>query len=212
MLLVDTKESMRSMIWDTMEEEGIAGSYCHGRIPDFNGSRKAAKMLRNTSEWKNASTIFVSPDTAQRSVRENAFYDKKLLIMASPKLLNGYLLLEPSNIVGHEKEASTIEGAFKYGSKIEIFSTIDIVVEGSVAVDMNGGRLGKGGGYGDVEISYLKDQMVINVETPVVSTVHEIQVVEKVPTEQHDQKINMIITPERVLRVKHWHGYENKDL
>ncbi len=195
-----------------MEKEGITRSDCHGRIPDFHGSEKSARLLRNTNEWKNASTIFVSPDTAQKSVRENAFYDHKYLVMASPKLLNGYILLEPSSTVGHEKEASTIKGAFKFGSKIETFPTIDIVVEGSVAVDMYGGRLGKGGGYGDVEISYLKDQMIIGVKTPLISTVHEIQVVEEVPTEHHDQKINMIITPESVLRVKHRHSYENKDL
>jgi len=76
-----------------------------------------------------------------------------------------------------------------------------MVAEGSVAVDVNGGRLGKGGGYGDVEISYLKHMKVIKPETPVVSNVHEIQVIEIVPMESHDQKINMIVTPEMVLRI-----------
>ena len=79
------------MIWDTMKNEGIVKTTCHGRIPDFQGSGNAADLLRTTAEWKDATIIFVSPDTAQTQVRENVLLDKKLLIMASPKLLKGYL-------------------------------------------------------------------------------------------------------------------------
>jgi 5-formyltetrahydrofolate cyclo-ligase len=199
--MVPAKEYLRKNIWDLMESDGIAQSPCHGRIPGFHGSARAAELLRNTKEWNDAEIVFVSPDTALKMVRENALFDKKLLIMASPKLQKGYILIEPDHTEGREREASSIAGALKYGSKVEIFPTIDMVVEGSVAVDVNGGRLGKGGGYGDVEISYLQDMKVINPETPIVSIVHEIQVIKIVPMESHDQKINMIITPEMVLRI-----------
>ena len=76
-----------------------------------------------------------------------------------------------------------------------------MVVEGSVAVDMSGGRLGKGGGYGDMEISHLVEVSSININTPVVSTVHDIQIIDDVPNESHDQKINMIVTPQNVFRI-----------
>lgn len=145
------------MIWEKMENRNLSISNSYGRIPDFQGSIKASNMLRNSLEWKESNTIFVSPDTAQKTVRKNAFYDGKDLIMASPKLLNGYILLESSCTIGREEEASTIEGAFKHGCKLTSNPNIDMVVEGSVAVDMYGGRLGKGGGYGDMEISYLKN-------------------------------------------------------
>lgn len=197
----DTKESVRKMIWELMEEEGISRSNSIGRIPDFHGSGRAADLLQNSIEWNEAVTIFVSPDTAQRKVRENALYDGKLLIMASPKLLKGYIVLELSHGEGCEKEASTIEGAFKYGKKLEIFPKVDMVVEGSVAVDKCGGRLGKGGGYGDMEISNLQYQKAIDFTTPIVSTVHEKQMIKRVPLESHDQKINMVVTPARVLRI-----------
>ena len=62
--------------------------------------------------------------------------------MASPKLLKGYLKVRPEDVKGSEKEASTIEGAFKYGKNLESLPKVDMVVEGSVAVDVNGGRLG----------------------------------------------------------------------
>ncbi len=76
-----------------------------------------------------------------------------------------------------------------------------MVVEGSVAVDKCGGRLGKGGGYGDMEISNLQYQKAIDFTTPIVSTVHEKQMIKRVPLESHDQKINMVVTPARVLRI-----------
>ena len=78
-----------------------------------------------------------------------------------------------------------------------------MVVEGSVAVDMSGGRLGKGGGYGDMEISHLMEVGSTKFNTPVVSTVHDIQIIEDVPKEAHDQKINMIVTPKNVFRINH---------
>ena len=195
------KESARTKIWEDMERNNISVSSSHGRIPNFHGSIKASNLLKNTIEWKVSNTIFVSPDTAQKTVRENVLKDGKNLIMPTPKLLNGYIKLEPSHTTGHEKEASTIEGAFKHGRLITSPPNIDLVVEGSVAVDMYGGRLGKGGGYGDMEISYLKNNNLIGPDTPVVTTVHEIQIIEMIPLEPHDEKINMIVTPERVLRL-----------
>ena len=197
----ETKQSIRKMIWEKMEGSNISVSKSYGRIPDFQGSNKASDMLRNSMEWKDSSIIFVSPDTAQKTVRKNAFLDGKDLIMASPKLLNGYILLGTTSTKDNEEEASTIEGAFKHGCKVTSIPDIDMVVEGSVAVDMYGGRLGKGGGYGDMEISYLKNNNIIGVETPIVTTVHEIQIIGRVPMEPHDEKINMIVTPKRILRI-----------
>lgn len=184
-----------------MERNNISITSSHGRIPNFQGSTQASNLLKKTVEWKDSNTIFVSPDTAQKTVRKNVLKDGKNLIMPTPKLLNGYIKLEPSHTTGREEEASTIEGAFKHGSLITSLPNIDMVVEGSVAVDMYGGRLGKGGGYGDMEISYLKNNNLIGPDTPVITTVHEIQIIEKIPLETHDEKINMIITPERVLRL-----------
>ena len=195
------KESVRAMIWSLMEKNNISITSSHGRIPNFHGSIKASNLLQNTMEWKNSNTIFVSPDTAQQTVRKNVLMDGKDLIMATPKLLHGYIKLKPSQTKGIEEEASTIKGAFKHGHLINSLPNIDMVVEGSVAVDMYGGRLGKGGGYGDMEISYLKKNKLIKPDTPIVTTIHEIQIIENIPSESHDEKINMIVTPKRVLRL-----------
>jgi 5-formyltetrahydrofolate cyclo-ligase len=53
-----------------------------------------------------------------------------------------------------ESFASTIRGAFQYGKNVDAqdIPKPDLIVEGSVGVDMRGHRLGKGHGYGNVEI------------------------------------------------------------
>jgi len=196
------KQKLRKTIYNDLIEHQISTIHCIGRIPDFKGSEEAAENLRQTLEWNMSHTIFVSPDTAQIKVRENALMDNKLLIMVTPKIQDGYLKLDPESLQKHENEASTKEGAFKYGKKIDELPKVDLVVEGSVAVDLEGGRLGKGGGYGDREIEYLKKTGSIKQDTPIVSTVHNLQIIEQVPTEGHDQKINMIVTPDKVLRIR----------
>ncbi len=197
------KDVMRGMGWDLLESEdiSIAPKPPHGRIPNYKGSDAAAGMLRATPEWNNCDVIFCSPDTAQKKVREYALKDKKILIMASPKLKSVYLLIDPVNTLNNEKLASTIKGAFKLGGPLQDLIKVDLVVEGSVAVDLDGNRLGKGGGYGDLEISHLLKQKAIDGKTPIVSTVHEKQIMERVPVEDHDMKVNMIVSPERVIRI-----------
>jgi 5-formyltetrahydrofolate cyclo-ligase len=198
------KENLRNQIWDLIKENGISkrpqGDY--GRIPNFKGAKIAAERLSRTIEWVNSEIIFCSPDSAQKHVRELALKHNKDLIMATPKIENGYLLIKGEFMEnGEAKIASTIKGAFKYGESIFEIPHVDMVIEGSVAVDMKGNRLGKGGGYADKEISELINQKSINKQTPIATTIHHLQIVNKVPLEIHDKQINMIVNPNEVIRL-----------
>lgn len=199
---MDDKQMLREKVWNLLKEMGLTHRETDfGRIPHFKGALKAASMLKNTPEWESSRVIFCSPDQAQRKVREYALKDGKAVIMASPKLKNGYIYIDPDDVSGSKSSASTIRGAFRYGKTLSDFPTVDLVVEGSVAVDLAGGRLGKGGGYGDQEIEHLLSEGAIKGETPIATTVHEVQIVDEVPLEAHDRNINMIVTPERVIRI-----------
>jgi len=196
------KNLLREEIWRELETKGLARFPlpCYGRIPNFAGSEEAANRLRPLVEWRQAKVVFVSPDLAQRKVRENALSDGKTLVMASPRLRQGYVVVHPECVEGFTVSASTIKGAFKYG-KISTILEIprpDLVIEGAVAVDMQGNRLGKGGGYGDSEIKTVKTRFG---STSVAVTVHDVQVVKAVPFEDKDEKIQIIVTPTRVIRV-----------
>jgi 5-formyltetrahydrofolate cyclo-ligase len=200
MSIAHKKQQLREKIWSEMERLGIAAfpKPCKGRIPNFYGASTAAEKLRQLEEWKRAKVIFANPDSPQQRVRESALLDGKTLIMASPRLKRGFILIDPANVKGKERFASTIKGAFKFGMETQSFPKPDLIVEGSVAVDLHGHRLGKGHGYGDMEISILRRMFG---EIPIVTTVHDIQVVEDVPSEKKDEKISVIVTPTRIIRV-----------
>lgn len=196
----NAKQALREKIWRIMTERKIAvfPLPCRGRIPNFVGAEKAAEKLRTTKEWKETRVIFANPDAAQRKVRENALKDGKTLIMASPRLKSGYLLIAPEKTMGRERYASTIKGAFKFGVKVEEFPKPDLIITGCVAVDVHGNRLGKGGGYGDAEILMIKERFG---KVPVATTVHPVQIVKHVPVKPKDQKIDIIATPKEVIYI-----------
>ena len=210
MSLKEEKDSIRKSIYDKLFNEGYSnrpkGDY--GKIPDFKGSEIAAKLLASTDEWKNSKTIFCSPDSAQIPVRYLALIENKNLIMASPNLEHGYLFLEGSKLDGREREASTKEGAFKHCTRFFEFGgedsfdiAIDMVVEGSVGVDRLGNRIGKGKGFADREIEDLFKKNIINDDTPLVTTIHPFQLVDFIPMESHDKKLNMIVSTEEIIRI-----------
>jgi 5-formyltetrahydrofolate cyclo-ligase len=196
------KKLLREEIWNRLETERIARFPlpCYGRIPNFVDSERAAERVRLLREWRDAKVVFVNPDRAQQKVRENALLDGKLLVMASPRLKQGFVIVDPKDTRGVEGFASTIRGAFRYGRTVdaEAVPKPDLVIEGSVAVDIKGHRLGKGQGYGDVEIEILNRLFGV---IPVVTTVHDAQLVETVPYEEKDQKVSIIATSTKVVRI-----------
>ncbi len=130
--------------------------------------------------------------------------DGKILVMATPRLRKGFLLLDPCIIPrSHIIEASSIRGAFKHGSFIKPFDVkVDFSVVGSVAVSEDGGRLGKGTGYSDREYWILRNAGSLASETAAATTVHELQIVERIPKDEWDVPVDVIVTPSRVICVK----------
>jgi len=201
-----SKEEVRMRVWRLMEEKAVATfpkPILH-RIPNFVGAAKAAQNLRGLTEYRDAKVVFCNPDSPQRPVREMVLKDGKTVVMAIPRLREGFLLLDPQNIPSNRiSEASTIHGAFKHGRSVKPQEIkIDLFVAGSVAVAPDGGRLGKGTGYSDQEYDILKNAGSLKAQTPVVTTVHNIQIVENIPKGQWDVPINIIVTPTQIIHTK----------
>ncbi|MCX7995420.1 MAG: 5-formyltetrahydrofolate cyclo-ligase [candidate division WOR-3 bacterium] len=194
------KKELREKIWKLLEDKGVARFPLplKDRIPNFEGSEKAARLLTTIQEWKKAKIIFANPDYAQKPVRELCLKQEKILIMATPRLKEGFLKIEPRRTKGNESEASTIAGAFEYGIKINEIIKPDLIITGCVAVDKEGWRLGKGGGYGDREILMHTEKFG---KIPVATTVHELQIVDSVPHNEFDTRVDYIITPVRIIKV-----------
>ena len=201
------KQLLRERVWKELESRDLVTfpKPAQGRIPNFVGSDAAAARIRNLPAYVDAKLIMVNPDAAQLAVREIALRDGKRLLMASPRLRSGFIMLDPK-IIKNPREAATIRGAFKIGHKVDVREvTFDLIVEGSVAVDLRGGRVGKGGGFGDIEVAILKEVGAAGDKTPIVTTVHELQIVESVPMTEHDISVDFIVTPDRTIKVEH--GY-----
>ena len=198
---------MRERIWRELEARGVVTfpKPARGRIPNFAGSERAAEKLRGLEAYRSAKTIMINPDAAQLAVRELALRDGKRLLMATPKLRMGFVMLDPARIT-NPREAASIRGALKHGSSVDLSGLkVQLVVEGSVAVDEKGGRAGKGSGFGDLEVAILREAGAIDDSTPIVTTVHELQVVGEVPMTEHDVPIDFIVTPKRVIETEHRH-------
>jgi 5-formyltetrahydrofolate cyclo-ligase len=77
---------------------------------------------------------------------------------------------------------------------------IDLVVLGTVAVNEQGARLGKGAGYSDIELGLLTEAGLVTRQTTICTTVHEPQLAEEeLPGQRHDFRVDVIVTPERVI-------------
>jgi len=200
------KNQIRKKIWKLMEEKGVAlFPGAQGRIPNFKGADEAAQLLSKLPEWQRAHVIKSNPDSPQRPVRHLALGSGKILYMAVPRLKEKkcFLKLDPSKIHPTDIfEASTIKGAFRHGVLVhpEEIHQVDLIVAGSVAVNRRGNRVGKGGGYSDLEYAIGREFGFIKEDVIILSTVHSLQIVdEDLPESDHDFRIDFIITPDGII-------------
>ncbi len=176
-----------------------------GRIPNFAGAEAAAERLASLPEWRRAEVVKANPDAPQLPVRARALADGKRVYMAVPRLRSEspFILLDPRRLSVPPRRAASIRGASTHGSpmRIEDMAPVDLVVCGSVAVDGRGVRVGKGGGYSDLELALLLEADLVDDDTTIVTTVHALQVVaRRLPETEHDFRVDVVVTPERTLR------------
>lgn len=197
------KQAIRERVWALLEAPGV-GRFpgAQGRIPNFVGAERAAERLGEIEAWRRARTIKANPDSPQRPVRLRALREGKTVVMAVPRLREEkcFLLLDPRKM--NAPEAASIRGASKHGRPIrpEEVPPIDLVVAGSVAVHRAGARLGKGGGYSDLEFALGREFGFLRADTPVLTTVHPLQIVEEeIPMCPHDLPVDWIVTPQECL-------------
>jgi len=212
--LLAAKAVLREQVWADLDQPGVARfPKPANRIPNFVGAEAAARLLAETDEWTGASTVKANPDSPQWPVRTRALQDGKVVYMAVPRLaeVDPFFLLDPEQLADDPRAASSIKGATRSARTIGVddLESVDLVVTGCVAVDESGARLGKGGGFSDLELALAAEAGLVDARTVVVTTVHERQVLASgvVPTTDHDIHVDMIVTPERVVRCPRPRGW-----
>ena len=200
------KAALRQEVWSAMRAARVARfPGVQGRIPNFTGAEAAAERLRGTPEWQAARTVKANPDSAQWPVRQRALEDGKTVYMAVPRLAGRepFFALDPDHLAGSPRQASSISRAARSARRVALadLDPVDLVVMGSVAASADGARLGKGGGFADLEFALATAAGLIGPRTVSVTTVHELQLrpAGTIPLTGHDVPVDLIVTADQVI-------------
>src|SRR5262252_1009058 len=211
--LLAAKAALRDQVWAAMTAAGVARfPGAAGRIPNFAGAEVAAERLRGLPEWQDARTLKANPDSAQLPVRQRALEDGKTVYMAVPRLAEPepFFALDPDHLSDSPRKAASISGAARSARKVTLaeLAPVDLVVMGCVAVGEDGARLGKGGGFADLEFALAGAAGLIGPGTVAVTTVHELQLrsAGSIPLAGHDVPVDLVITPEQVIDCRERRG------
>lgn len=203
---VADKQVFREQVWRNLQEQGAARfPGAQGRIPNFIGAEAAARRLATLPEWIGARVLKCNPDSPQLPVRTQALQDGKRIYMAVPRLREEwpFLLLDPEVITEPPRKAASIKGSSTAGRPVALdeMEAIDLIVCGSVAVNRSGARIGKGGGFSDLEFALTRQAGVVTADTVIATTVHPVQVLgEELPETDHDFRVDLVVTADEVIR------------
>jgi 5-formyltetrahydrofolate cyclo-ligase len=202
-----TKQALRERVWRLLRDRAV-GRFpfpLTDRIPNFAGAGEAADRLATLPEWGAARVLKCNPDAPQRPVRLQALREGKHVYVAVPRLADRhcFLLLDPARLGSRLAAAATITGAAALGVPVtaDDLPHVDLVVAGSVAVNRRGARVGKGGGYSDLEFALAGRVAAVDARTIVVTTVHDLQILAgAIPMTSHDVPVDVVVTPTRIVR------------
>lgn len=214
------KWAIRNRIWAFLEENDIARfpRPVKNRIPNFDGAPKTGDTVAKLPEYQKAQIIKVNPDTPQKPVRMLALGQNRQLLVPQPRLLKGFFSqLDGSKIKNAKLSfAATAKGQkelakpISFSDMVKKCPKVDLLVVGSVAVnEKTGARVGKGEGFAELEYAVLREIGCIDEFTPVVTTVHDAQVLPdgELPPPgktlfKHDVSVDIICTPTRTIRIE----------
>jgi 5-formyltetrahydrofolate cyclo-ligase len=203
-----SKVEARARVWREMEIRGV-GRFpgAAGRIPNFVGAERAALHLQGLRAWRDARAVKINPDAPQLPVRRMALREGKVIYMAVPRLksLECFIELDPARLAERALQAASIRGGERLGRPvgIEALPPIDLIVCGAVAVNVEGARVGKGGGFSDLEYGLLVEAGRVGPRTPIVTTVHPVQILPQAfEMRPHDIPVDVVVTPEGLMALR----------
>lgn len=205
------KWAVRRKVWDHLEDNNLVNAPrpCHYRIPNFEGAAQANDKLPAMEVFKKARTVKINPDKPQEQARFLVLESQKNLLVPTPQLRTGLLnrVLPPIDANKEQMRHCCTSQGVKENSKeigLEDKVKIDLVVVGSVAVSRSGLRIGKGKGFADLEYAMLRTMGAIDASTPVITSVHDSQVmdIDEDLIEDHDLVVDYILTPTELIETK----------
>lgn len=182
--LQETKQQLRKYI------ASLKKSYKKTILLDF--SEKILKRLEETELFRQASCVALYnaiPGEVQTAAFLEKWFEKKVLLLP---LIAG----EDLRLLPYKGTDSLKPGAFGIMEPIveeEAMdeSKIDLIIVPGVAFDRQLNRMGRGKGY--------YDRLLSTLQVPKIGICFDFQLLESVPTEPFDKKMDMIITEKEVI-------------
>ncbi|NLK63755.1 MAG: 5-formyltetrahydrofolate cyclo-ligase [Tissierellia bacterium] len=156
-----------------------------------NNSNVIMKKVIRLETYRQSKVIFIYMDFNNEVVTSNLIRHmlsgKKRVVIPYTDTINTVLI--PSEITG---EADLKQNSFGYYEPKHILPVsieeIDLVIVPGIVFDKNLNRIGFGKGYYDRILRKLKPS------AKKIAVAHDFQVLEEIPSEEHDVKMDMIIT------------------
>ena len=185
------------------DKESVRSSWreTYGKIRGLPKWGQAAEKLRNLPQYRETSTVFVTPSPSLHQARINCLIDGKNLVMPAPSLREGFFILPARSVPFRELSmAVTHKGLVKNGIllKNDAIPTLSVgfLLTDSLAVDQEGGRIGDGNGFFDLTCGLLFELGGLRQEWAAWTLILEEQVSQvQLPQDFWDIKMTGAITP-----------------
>lgn len=154
--------------------------------------------LIETNEFKNANTVFVyvsyNNEVDTHEIIKECIKDGKKVCV--PKVISKIEGMKAIEIRAFDELKPGAYGILEPTSfdKCLYEEDIDLILLPGLAFDNNGGRLGYGGGF------YDKFLRKTSKHSKKIGLAYDIQIVNNVPREDFDEKVNMVITDKKIIR------------
>lgn len=203
----------REQVWDGLRAVAVPDSRFHYRfsefIPDFQGSGQAIDRVCALPAYAAARHVFVTPDNSLIDLRRRLLQAGVSLVVSSYNMASGFYLLRPGAIPGdHALYGAWTDGLAHFGEPLSLkalseLGRFDLVATGASAVAASGVRFGRGHGFFDLEWRIFSDMGLVDNHTPLVTVVHDVQVLDKkLFPSPDDVLVDWICTPARTLTVQ----------
>lgn len=187
--ITEHKKSIRKMIIE--KKNHLTSDYI------LSSSEKINRTLIESDAFKTAQTIMCylsfGNEVNTKMIIDECFKERKtILVPVILKKEDGTSYMEASQLIDLESDlAPGIMGILEpIASKIRIKDprTIDLVIVPGLSFDKKGNRLGYGAGYYDYFLEKLRE------DCNQIALTFSFQIIDKIPTQEHDKKIRNIIT------------------
>ncbi len=165
--------------------------------------KKSAKIKDNLyplQEFKKAKNIMFYVSFGNEAGTREAIKDllaKKEKTVVVPYVLENYPILQLSELKNFDwlepKTFGILEPKELYIREFN-YKKLDLAIIPGIVFDKKGYRIGYGHGYYD---RFLK---ILNKDVKKIGLAFELQIADKIPEEEHDVPVDIVVTEERVLK------------